>query len=126
MFCFCVLSSIFCVHIYSSFCLGVLTFLLLFAVVGPKLLELVKLFANIPTEEFLARLVESKVAGASTVMLSIGVESGPKIVLKSLVPHSGVVGIGAIETNVMKDRDKRRHRDGHSSKGHYSKKLKEP
>lgn len=59
-------------------------------------------------------------------MPSVGVESGPEIVSKSLAPHSGVVGIGASETNVMKDREKRRHRDGPSSKGYYSKKLKEP
>lgn len=36
---------------------------------------------------------------------------------------SGVAGIGASETT---DREKKRLSDGHSSKGHQSKKLKEP
>lgn len=79
-----------------------------------------------PTEEFLALFVKSKAAGASTVIPSVGVESGPEVVSKELVPLSTIAGTGASEAAAAKDRDKKRHRDGHSSKGHHSKKLKEP
>lgn len=93
---------------------------------GPPLLNLVGSFAAMPTEEFLALLVKSKAAGASTMIPSIGVESGPEVVSKELVSPSVAVGTGVSEAAAAKDRDKKRHRDGHSSKGHHSKKLKEP
>lgn len=88
--------------------------------------KLVKLFANMPTDEFLVYLIKSKAAEASTMMPSVGLESGLKVVSKNLTLHSGVVSIGASNTSVMKDQEKKRHRDGHFSKGHHSKKLKEP
>lgn len=93
---------------------------------GPELLELVKLFANMPTEEFFARIVKSKAAGASTIVHGVGIESGPEAVSKSVVPLPDVIGPDVSEMVSIKDRDKKRLCEGHSIKGHHSKKLKEP
>lgn len=87
---------------------------------------MVEIFADMPTKEFLALLVKSKAAGASTALPSVGVESGPEVASRSLVACTTVTGVGASETTLVKEREKKRHRDGHSSKGHVSKKLKEP
>lgn len=87
---------------------------------------MVNLFANMPIDNFLARLIKSKSVGASTAMPSIGVESGPEMISKSLAPHSTVAGISASDTTIVKDPERKSHRDKHSSKSHPSKKLKEP
>lgn len=93
--------------------------------IGPKVLELVKLFANMPTEDFLDHLIKSKAAGASTVLLIIGIESGPEAVSKDPVSPSNVVDVGVSEVVVGKGKEKKRHRDGHYSKTSHSKKLKD-
>lgn len=109
--------------LFTSPCLGTSTGSC--RVTGPALLELVKLYANMPTEEFLALLVKSKAAGASTVIPSVKLESGPEAISKSLVSPSSVIEVDAVGTAVVKDKERKRHREGHFSKGHHSKKLKD-
>lgn len=69
---------------------------------GAKVLDLVRLFANMPTEDFLARLVKSKAAGASTMMPTAGIETGPEAISKTPVSLPGVVGTDVSEAVVGK------------------------
>lgn len=98
-----------------------------FVVVGPELRRLLKLFVGIPTEEFLAKLVKSRAHGASTIVIDEAVELGPEVVSQNVPPSSEVVAVGNSESNVvLKEKDKKRHREGTSSRNHHSKKFKEP
>lgn len=96
--------------------------------VGPDLRKLSKEFADMPIEEFLARLVRSMAPGASVMVVGITEEKGPEVDSKSALPVSGVAGGGHSETTVafVKDKERKRHRDGSSSRSHHSKKFKEP
>lgn len=119
-FCFSFFLSLFC-------CLS-LRLLCLFSVASPALREQVDLFAKMPTEEFLTRLVKSRAPGVSTVVVDDSEDKGPEVVSRDVISIAEATGAGNSESNValVKDRDKKRHRDGSASRGHHSKKLKKP
>lgn len=96
--------------------------------VGLELQRAVDLFIKMPTEEFLARLVKSKAAGASLVVVGDSEEKGPEAISRSIPVVSDAIGVGNSESAVVlsKEKDKKRHREGGSSRGHHSKKFKEP
>lgn len=55
---------------------------LFFALAGPELRKIADTFVNMPTEEFLARLVKSRAPGASIVIVRDSDEKGPEAVSK--------------------------------------------
>lgn len=96
--------------------------------IGPELREVVEEFSRMPTEEFLARLVKCRVPGASVVGGGGAVERGPEAGSHNALEVSEVDGLRNSETEAVpsKEREKKRHRDGFSSRGHHSKKFEEP
>lgn len=81
-----------------------------------------------PTEEFLARLVKSRAPGASTIIVDDSEEKGPQVVSRDVISVAEAAGTGNSETNaaLVKDREKKCHRDGSTSRSHHSNKFKEP
>lgn len=100
---------------------------LFFAVAGADLRREVDLYANMPSKEFLALLLKSKAAEVSVVEVSGAVEAGPEGGSKVVLPSSEAVDDGVTETSIplVREKDKKRHRDGSSSRPHHSKKLKD-
>lgn len=98
-----------------------------FAVAGSELRKVSKLFIEMHIEEFLARLVKSRAHGVF-VVVGDAVEKGPEAASKSTFRVSEIARIGKSESNIalMKDTNKKRHRDGTSSCSHHTKKFKEP
>ncbi|XP_074338671.1 uncharacterized protein LOC141676855 [Apium graveolens] len=81
-----------------------------------------------PIEEFLARLVKSKMAGASIVAIYNSVEKDPEVDLRANVIDLDTikkVSVGADAVMKDKDKEKKHHHDSHSSRGHHSKRYKE-
>lgn len=80
-----------------------------------------------PSKEFLALLLKSKAAEASALEVGDGVEAGPKGGSKATVPVSKALEGGVSESTMplVKEKDKKRHRDGGTSRTHHIKKHKE-
>lgn len=98
-----------------------------FAVCGVKLRNLLKQFAKMPTEEFMAKLFKNKIVAASAVGDNSAVEMGHESHSKLVIPSSEViVGEPASELPEVHLKEKKRHREGHISRPHHTKKLKEP
>lgn len=96
--------------------------------IGPGLRRLADSFVEMPTDEFLARLVKSRVPGASVVIVGDSDEKGAEAVSKGVPSVSEALDHCNMESNagLVRDKEKKRYRDGNSSRGHHSKKLKEP
>lgn len=62
------------------------------------------------------------------MLLKSGVERGPEGGSRTTIPASGAIDGGVSESNapLLKERDKKRHRDGGGSRTHHSKKAKDP
>lgn len=100
---------------------------LFFAVAGARFLNLSKQFASMPTEEFLAMLLKSKGGAASAVEIGSSVEKGNELDSKKGVANLEMIVDSSVqEASEALLKDKKRHRDGHSSRPHHSKKFKEP
>lgn len=108
--------------LFSTF----LCFFVFLAVAGPAFRELVDLFAKMPSEKFLALLVKSRAPGASTIIVDDSEEKGPEIGSKDVASTVEAIGVGESNAALVRDREKKRHRDGGTSRGHHSKKFKEP
>lgn len=113
--------------LYPALCF-LCIFLPFIAVTDPELRKLSKLFVEMPTEEFLARLVKSRAPRASVVVINNVVETGPEAASWGVVTSFGVAQVADPDMNVVlvKDKEKKRHRDGTTSRSHHHKKLKEP
>ncbi|KAL8103753.1 hypothetical protein AgCh_028091 [Apium graveolens] len=92
---------------------------------GPSLRRLFDWFVKMPIGEFLARLVRSKASGASVVVVGPE-EKGPEVNSKA-VPIAEADDLSDLTpiAVLLKDKDKKRHHEGHSSRGHHSNKLKD-
>lgn len=102
-----------------------MTFVSDFAEFGAKLQNLSKCFAKMPTEEFLTKLLKNKAGAASTSGGDSTVEKGYESHSRLIAQSSEVVANNPVN-EVLKAplKEKKRHRDGHPSQSHHSKKLK--
>lgn len=98
-----------------------------FTAFGAKLRNLLKRFAKTPTEDFLARLLKNKAGAVSTAGGDSTVEKGHESHSKPIVQSSEVVANDPVdEVLEVPSKENKRHRDGHPSRSHHRKKLKEP
>lgn len=97
--------------------------LFVFVVAGARLRNLSKRFAKMPTEDFLMKLLKNKAGAASTAGGSSTVEKGNKSHSNPIVQGSEVVA--SEPAGEVPPKDKKMHRDGHSTRPHHSEKFKE-
>lgn len=89
--------------------------------------RLSKQFSSMPIEEFFAMLLKSMAGEASTVGGGSAVKKGRESNFTLIAQRSEVVAESPIdEVPEAPLKERKRHWDGHSSRSHHTKKLKEP